>query len=247
MNLIPPSIKRYLGLLGLVLAGLSMTGCKNLAYVEPEVDPAVAAAAPLATPATPTPVAVAATPDLAVRPPVAVATPPVPPAVSPANPVASSSLLRAGDNVTVTFSDLPLPLPDHKERIREDGKITMHLNVTVQAAGKTPGQLQEDIRKEYVPKYFTRLTVTVKTDERVYYVGGEVRAPGRQQFLGDMTVLRAIDTVGGFTDFANRKKVELRRSNGQKIIVNWHKAVEDPKLDLPVFPNDQIIVHKKLF
>jgi protein involved in polysaccharide export with SLBB domain len=66
--------------------------------------------------------------------------------------------------------------------------------------------------------------------------------------VGEITVLRAIDTAGGFTDFANRKNIELRRATtGEKVRVNWHKAIKDPKLDPQVYPNDQIVVHKRFF
>ena len=148
--------------------------------------------------------------------------------------------------MTVTFADLPAPgmLP-HSERIRDDGRITLPLNVSVMAAGRNAGQLQEDIRNAYVPQYFVRLTVTIKTEERFYFVGGEVRNANRQLFSGEMSVLKAIDTAGGFNDFANRKNIELTRANGEKHKINWYKAVKEPKLDLPVFPNDQVIVHKK--
>jgi len=61
-----------------------------------------------------------------------------------------------------------------------------------------------------------------------------------------MTVLRAITSAGGFTDFAQRKKIQLRRATGQKFMINWYKASQDPKLDLPVFPNDLITVPKRL-
>lgn len=174
---------------------------------------------------------------------------PVPGPIPVPEPTSVAVRLRVGDLLTVTFSDLPPPhnLPDHKERIREDGKITLHYNVAVDAAGKTPGELQEDIRKAYVPRYYVNLTVTVKTEERVFYVGGEVKVPNRQYYIADMTVLRAVQTAGDFTDFANRKNIELIRSNGQKYKINWYKAIKDPKLDLPVFPNDYIIIHKKRF
>ena len=89
--------------------------------------------------------------------------------------------------------------------------------------------------------------MSVKPEERYYFVGGEVKIANRQMYIGRMTVLRAIDTAGGFTDFANRKKVEVRRAGGQKLSVNWYDAVKDPRKDPEVFPNDQIIVHKKLF
>ena len=158
-----------------------------------------------------------------------------------------SSILRVGDKVTVSFTDTPLPIVDQIQRVGEDGKIILPFNVTVLAVGKTPSQLAEDIRKEYVPRYYVRLTATVKTDERFYFVGGEVKIPARQPYLGDMTVLRAIDTAGGFTDFANRKKIELRRSNGQRHIINYEKARENSKLDLPVYANDQVTVPKRIF
>jgi protein involved in polysaccharide export with SLBB domain len=63
--------------------------------------------------------------------------------------------------------------------------------------------------------------------------------------MGEMTVLRAIDTVGGFTDFAKKTRIELRRANGEVHVINWDKARKDPKLDLKVYPNDQIMVPRR--
>ena len=131
-------------------------------------------------------------------------------------------------------------------RIPEDGRITLPYNMNVYAIGKTVSQLQDEIRSLYVPKLFVRLTVNIRTEERYYFVGGEVRSPARQQYLGDMTVLRAIDTVGGFTDFAKRSRIELRRANGEVHMINWDKARKNPKLDLKVYPNDQIVVHRRI-
>ena len=203
------------------------------------------AAPPVVTPA-PRPVEVAAAP---VAPSLPAAAPgresATPAPLSPPSP--PSAYLRPGDLVIVNFFDLPTAhaIPEYKDRIRDDGRLSLPHNVSVAAAGKTVGQLQEDIQNAYVPALFVRLTVSVKTEERFFYVGGEVRSPSRTYYQGEMTVLRAIDTVGGFTDFANRKNIELRRANGQKLSVNWNKAINDPKLDLAVFPNDQITVHKK--
>jgi polysaccharide export outer membrane protein len=166
-----------------------------------------------------------------------------PPNVAP-SPV-QSGRLSSGDLVRIIFSDVPQPPQSVEVRIPEDGRITLPYNVTVNVIGKTVSQVQEEIRNQYVPKLFVRLTVNIKTEERFYFVGGEVRAPARQLHNGDLTVLRAIDTVGGFTDFANRKKIELRRANGEVHIINWDKARKDPRLDLKVYPNDQITVHRK--
>ena len=135
----------------------------------------------------------------------------------------------------------------HQEPIKEDGTITMPDIGHVQAAGKTAGELQNEIYNLYVPNFYRHLTVTVSTGDRVYYVTGEVKQPGRQLYAGQMTVTKAITTAGDFTDFANHKKVWLIRSNGQRIKVNCDKALQDSSQDPPVYPNDQIQVPRKIW
>jgi protein involved in polysaccharide export with SLBB domain len=81
--------------------------------------------------------------------------------------------------VKVTFSDIPNPPQPLEVRIPEDGRITLPYNMNVYAIGKTVSQLQDEIRGLYVPKLFVRLTVNIKTEDRVYFVGGEVRSPAR--------------------------------------------------------------------
>ena len=116
----------------------------------------------------------------------------------------------------------------------------------VKAAGKTPGQLQTEIHDLYVPKYYLRLTATVKSAIRVYYVGGEVRSPGPKEYIGETTVIKAIQTAGDFTDYANKKKVKLTR-NGKTINVDCKKAQGDSAFDLQVFPGDRIDVKRRLW
>jgi len=156
-------------------------------------------------------------------------------------------IFRVGDAITVTFSDIPPPgiLPV-TQRIGNDGQITLPFNVKVIAAGKTASRLQDEIRAAYVDKYFKQCTISVSSEQRVFFVEGEVKQPSRLEYKGEMTVLRAITSAGGFTDFAQRKKIQLRRATGQKFMINWYKASQDPKLDLPVFPNDLITVPKRL-
>lgn len=147
-----------------------------------------------------------------------------------------------GDLVTVKFSGTIDPIPSHEERIKGDGTITLPLIGAVKAAGKTPGQLQTEIHDLYVDEYYKRLTVTVTGEQRVYYVGGQVRAPGRQVYLGNTTVTKAIQSAGDFTDFAAKTRVEVTRVDGTFIKVNCLKAAKDPSLDPLVFPGDKIHV-----
>lgn len=159
-----------------------------------------------------------------------------------------SELIRVGDSLSVSFADLPPPgWADFKDRVKDDGSIGLPLGVRVQAAGKTIGQLQQTIEASYVPRYLKRITVSVKNEERFFFVGGEVRTPGRLIYASGLTVLQSIDSAGGFTEFAKRSKVSLRRVNGQQFVIDCEKALQDNTLDLQVFPGDSINVRKRLW
>jgi len=158
------------------------------------------------------------------------------------------SKIVTGDFLVISFTDVPpQSMQEVKVRVPQDGLITLPYNVKVRAVGRSSTELQEVIRTNYVPTMYVNLTATVKVDERFYFVGGEVRSSGRQVYLGEMTVTRAIDTAGGFTDFANRRKIELRRANGETLKINWNQVRKNPKLDLQVFPNDHITVLRGIF
>ncbi len=162
-------------------------------------------------------------------------------------PTNEGARLATGDPIRVTFSGLQDQIPPHEEQIKEDGTITLPNIGVIVAQGKTTGELQKEIHDKYVPAYYKRLTVTVSTERRVYYVQGQVRASGRQEYLGPTTVLKAIATAGDFTDFANRRKVVLTRTDGARLIVDCIKAAKDSTYDLPVYPGDKIEVPMRGF
>jgi polysaccharide export outer membrane protein len=158
--------------------------------------------------------------------------------------------LHIGDTVTIVFSGLPpdANMEPHEEPIKDDGTITLPDVGRVKAAGKTPGELQDAIHDLYVPHYYTHLTITVKTTgDRVYYVRGEVKTPGRQIYVGQITVTKAITSAGDFTDFANRKKIWLIRVNGQRFRLNCIRILDGRDPDPPVYPGDQIEVARSIF
>ena len=164
------------------------------------------------------------------------------------NEVPSSDLLEPGNPITISFSGLStVPLP-FTCRIREDGTITPpYLNMQIKAAGKTIGALEQELEKEYVPKIYRTINVTIRTAERFYFVGGEVRQPSRQPYIGRITVSQAIQSAGDFTDFADQRKVRVFRSNNKVQIVDCKAALEDPSKDLLIYPGDRIVVDSKLF
>ncbi len=157
----------------------------------------------------------------------------------------SSDNLRVGDKVTITLTDIPNGPIQSEHIIPDDGEITVHLDLKTKAAGKTKRQLQDDIRKLYVPLYYLRMTVNVKTEDRFVFASGEVKLPNRYIYSGELSVLKVIATAGGFTDFANKRKVELARVNGTIERIDCEKALADSSLDLPVFPGEKVFVPRR--
>jgi polysaccharide export outer membrane protein len=160
----------------------------------------------------------------------------------------SFDTFRAGESLTITFADLPNPVPVWEDKIKEDGTITLMHNQTFVAANKTRAELEKEIRARYVPDWYKSFTVTVNSGQsRVYYVGGEVRSPGRQVYLGPISVTKAIQTAGDFTDFAKKTKVKLTRVDGRVQTVNCKKALGDPRLDPEVYPGDKVTVPRRIW
>ena len=93
--------------------------------------------------------------------------------------------------------------------------------------------------------------IVAVVEKEVFYIRGEVTKPGAYLLESGMTILKAISLAGGFTQFANRKQVDLLRAGESgvqsKKRVNV-KAIEDGKgEDLPVHANDTIIVPRRIF
>ena len=157
--------------------------------------------------------------------------------------------LRVGDPLVISFSSsspLDPVLQIFKESIKEDGTITPPVVGSVVAAGKTLGELQKDLQDKY-SKYYVNVTVTVVSDNRYYYVTGDVRKPGPEPYLGETDIIKAIAAAGDFTDFARKNKVRLTRANGQSQIINVKKILDDPQFDVPIYPGDKIYVPRRFW
>lgn len=169
------------------------------------------------------------------------------PAVSDSSSNSPTAILQAGDTIGVVFNDLVSAVPAIQDQIKDDGTITLYFNEKFVAAGKTVRQLQEEIHDRYVPRYYKLMTPTVSTTERFYSVGGEVRSPNRYVWTSGLTVLSAINTAGGFTDYSRKGKVSVTRAGTHKLeYEDCVKALKKPELDVPIYPGDQIFVKKRI-
>jgi polysaccharide export outer membrane protein len=133
--------------------------------------------------------------------------------------------------------------------VRPDGKISLPLLNDVQAAGLTPLQLGLLIT-ENLRKFLTEPQVTIivtQINSRRIYLLGEVAKPGAYSLLPNMTVLQALSSGGGFSNFAKQRKIYvLRTENGKSVKYPFdYKEVlagRRPEENIVLQPGDTIVV-----
>ncbi|MGA2516015.1 MAG: polysaccharide biosynthesis/export family protein [Thermodesulfobacteriota bacterium] len=115
--------------------------------------------------------------------------------------------------------------------VRMDGNISLPIINEIKAAGLTPLQLKEALTqrlKEFIESPSVSVTVTEANSFKVY-VSGQVKTPGVYRLRSETTVLQIIPMAGGFTEWANQKKILIiRRENGKesRITVNYKKIMK---------------------
>lgn len=170
-----------------------------------------------------------------------------PPTQYSAPEVAAASAFRPADNLAIRL-DMATGREEHLKMVDEDGNIELPFVGKIKVAGLTVNQAQEAIRKVHVPRYYSYLTVTVVLQtQRVVYLSGELRGQGGAvPYRDDMTIYRVIITSGGFSEFAKKREVVLTR-NGKQIVVDCVKIEQNPELDIPLLPGDNIMIPKSVF
>jgi polysaccharide export outer membrane protein len=162
-------------------------------------------------------------------------------------PAPTESRLRSGDQLIVRLdTGATMPPQSIEVVIDENNEISLPLIGRLKAGGRTPAELAEHIQASYVPRFYVRCTAQVLTAIRFFYIGGEVRSPGRFNWTEDVTLLKAINTAGGFTDFANRRKVEVTR-NQVKQVFDAELIRQQPAKDFPIQPGDSVYVPRSIF
>jgi polysaccharide biosynthesis/export protein len=161
--------------------------------------------------------------------------------------VCTDDEIRIGDTLKISILDIPDPQPEKDFVVRSDGTVNLQLLGSLKAEGKKFGVFEREVQSAYISnKFFKHVTVVVKPGERFYSVAGEVKGASRQVYVGQTTVLRAIATCGDFTEYANRKKVEITRANGKREVIDCNKARKDSRYDRPICPGDYIFVPRSL-
>ena len=133
--------------------------------------------------------------------------------------------------------------------VRPDGKISLPLINDVQAAGSTPQQLASSVTqklRKYLNEPQVTVIVTAINSQRVFVVGEVLRA-GAFPLIPGMTVLQALSSAGGFTTFADVKKVHVMRLvNGKHVEMpfNYRDVLrgDNPDQNIKLEPGDTVVV-----
>ena len=133
--------------------------------------------------------------------------------------------------------------------VRPDGRISLPLLQDIDAAGKTPKELGEEIQRR-LKEYLSSPSVTVIVREvnslKAYFLG-EIRTPGPVLMRSPVRLLQGIAMAGGLTEFGGRNGIIVYRktASGEKTIeLSYRDLVTGKKPDdnLLLEPGDTIIV-----
>jgi len=133
--------------------------------------------------------------------------------------------------------------------VRPDGRISLPLINDVQAAGLSPQQLAGSVSeklKKYLNGPQVTVIVTAINSQRVFVVGEVLRA-GAFPMLPGMTVLQGLSSAGGFTTFADVKKIHVvRMRNGKQVEIafNYRDVLkgDNSEQNIKLEPGDTIVV-----
>jgi len=134
--------------------------------------------------------------------------------------------------------------------VRSDGKISLPLAGEIQAAGRTPLQLEADIT-DRLRNYITTPEVTVMVEQinsQKFNIMGQIVRPGSYSLTIASTVFDAIAAAGGFRDFAKQKGVYiLRQAQGgsqTRYNFNYKEFIKgkNPAQNIKLEPHDIIVV-----
>jgi polysaccharide biosynthesis/export protein len=179
------------------------------------------------------------------------------PAVSQRAQNVEASAAKAHDNSFVIGNDDVLAINVWKEPdvsrsipVRSDGKISLPLVGEVQATGRTPLKLEEEIAAR-LKNYIAEPEVTVivqQINSQKFNILGQVNKPGSYVISNSATVLDAIALAGGFRDFAKQKSIYILRQDTDgsqtRLPFNYKEVVKGKNSgqNIKLQPRDTIVV-----
>jgi polysaccharide export outer membrane protein len=130
--------------------------------------------------------------------------------------------------------------------VRLDGMITVPLLGDIQAVGKTPAAVAENLTKG-LERYIQAPRVTVGVGQATsarFYVVGQVGRSGEFLLSGRTTVLQGLALAGGFRDFAKTDGIVVVRQDQTVLSINYKRIADgkDASQNVMLGPGDTIVV-----
>lgn len=177
--------------------------------------------------------------------------------------VPGSGVLPSPDRNDLTAADRPsligpldtiqvdvfnVPELSREMQVDASGRISMPLAGTIEARGKTAEELARAVEAALRARFVRNpeVIINIKSSvSQVVTIDGQVVEPGLYPVTNQMTLMRAIASAKGFSEFADQDDVVILRTvGGQKMAGLYNVAAirrgayDDP----PVFANDVIVV-----
>jgi polysaccharide biosynthesis/export protein len=179
------------------------------------------------------------------------------PGTAPSAAATNSTAPKAHDSQFVIGNDDVLAINVWKEPdvsrsvpVRSDGKISLPLVGEVQASGRTPLALEQEIAAK-LKNYISEPEVTVivqQINSQKFNILGQVQRPGSYVIANSTTVLDAIALAGGFRDFAKQKSIYVLRENADgtqtRLPFNYKDVIKGKQAEqnVKIQPRDTIVV-----
>lgn len=173
--------------------------------------------------------------------------------------------IRPGDTLSIeVLEDSSL---NRSVLVLPDGTISFPFAGSIAAAGRTAGQVDAAITAGIAGNFASEPNVFVTVASLTQapassggasisvYMMGEIAAPGQKSLRRGTTLLQALAETGGFTAFAAKKRIVLRRTDArtgqQSVSTINYKAIADGAAvggDIVLRSGDVIIVpERRLF
>ncbi len=158
----------------------------------------------------------------------------------PANDSYSTYELAPGDRIKIDiFNHVDL---SGEFTLDDDGRFSMPLIGTVDAADLNPLELEDLLVSKLKPDYLVNPRIFIQVmNSRLYYLIGEVAQRGAFPFKAGMTYLTAIANAGGYTYRAKDDVVYVIRGDDPE--QNEHKLSVEEKVQ----PGDIVRIAERLF
>jgi polysaccharide biosynthesis/export protein len=162
--------------------------------------------------------------------------------------VSADRLTLVGPLDTISVDVFGVPELTRTIQVDASGRISMPLIGTLDAGGKTSGELAADIEQALAGRFVRDPDVSVNIStsvSQVVTVDGQVVEPGLYPVTNQMTLLRAVASARGLTEFAKQDDVVILRTvNGRKLAGLYNiDAIRRGVYDDPaIFANDVVVV-----